>query len=638
MSKTHALILYCLSALLMLPTGCTKQPSGRVVSNEGVAIPFALSVGQGAALGTKMSGSITQAANNSFRGIEYLYVVPFCAAINPQTPDQIEVSANDVRWGHNPGLPQDGLPSDGLIGYSNAFLFSRVHFELRTNALLIYGKAPDETGATDEVECKQRNGILNHPDLNEVETPEDISFSLEPATQESNLNNWKSTNFLKSITAVSWKSKNNKVSCSFNDPASYNNHPTMKAAFEAFTNNGVYFPLSSEVLNYKLTQLYKTIYPLTNPDNAAHVGYNQDGYKYVYELALKIINAIGPKPGDSSEDTDYIHREGKGTKAQISIKVQKEVKDAPACYGLPAGTIPAQWKEGTKSFALLKNINEGWDSQNNTLNHIAGLAMIPEDDICYPPALWYYANSPLCASDNAYASNAYASSSNWDNIIANHYPKSAIDSDTKAAAAHDPLQYGVARLQLTCLRCTTSTLPQSIGSNVKVSNTDFPLTGIIISDQYDQDFSFQPKDNAKMRYIYDADVSGAYLTSTQDSPAISSLVLQTRANTNVHFALEFLNTSKNIIHGLGGCNIYPNCHFYLAGILDLNEAQPNNSSETLESVFVRDHVTSVTVSIKSLVSALDIVPDLTDPQLQLGVKAEFGWHLSTPVYKEVVIH
>ena len=54
-------------------------------------------------------------------------------------------------------------------------------------------------------------------------------------------------------------------------------------------------------------------------------------------------------------------------------------------------------------------------------------------------------------------------------------------------------------------------------------------------------------------------------------------------------------------------------------------------------MFVRDHVTEVNVSFTSLKAAYDVIPDLTEPQLQLGVQAEFGWNLSTPTNVPVVI-
>ena len=58
---------------------------------------------------------------------------------------------------------------------------------------------------------------------------------------------------------------------------------------------------------------------------------------------------------------------------------------------------------------------------------------------------------------------------------------------------------------------------------------------------------------------------------------------------------------------------------------------PQNSAERLfESIFVKDHVTTLSCTIHSLAGAYNAVPDLTEQQLVLGVQTRTSWILSSP--------
>lgn len=99
--------------------------------------------------------------------------------------------------------------------------------------------------------------------------------------------------------------------------------------------------------------------------------------------------------------------------------------------------------------------------------------------------------------------------------------------------------------------------------------------------------------------------------------------MQTLSDQTVHFALEFKNTSGYLIQCEQGA-ILPNCKFYLAGELALaNATQPG--TEELESIFSQDHKATVKVTVQSLKKAYNTVPDLHDPQLEIGIEAEMKW-------------
>lgn len=647
------LLIPGLAALLVLSFGCTREPLASGSAGDGnVRVSLALSVGGSRQAGTKMAESITQYAldPNSFRGIDQVFILPFRTRSSASEP----VHTGDALWDFRIGLPQMGLDGSfmnnaeanrGLIYNNYAHLYDRVYLQPETDAVLVYGNASDEsvgTAAPESVEFLQHNGSLIVSDLDQAADTDDILFSPDPISSNVSTSakyaavQWRNNmidNYLNKILKVSVSPKNSgSIKYTFNDPASYNNHPDMTAALEVLTNKGIYFPLSAGALGDKLTQVYQVLYPLaTDASQSADYYYvpkNGAAFPYVHELAKAVIKLIYDDTKSSDQNT-YTTRTTKQGKYVIQMKV-----NGPTVYGLPAGIFPIQWQEGNRTFRVLYNID-----------HFSGLAYIPSDEICYPPSLWYYGNSPLVSSDEEGIEQKYTSAHTWEDIRS-HYTDSGISAHATSAVIRDPIQYGVALMELK-IQKRTSDIKDFSGGNVDINNEKFPLTGIIVADQYPQAFDFTPLPSsdarAKMYYIYDADVNNdsgnprAWISRKTASATLTTLVLPTRPGADVRFALEFQNkTNYSTYIGAGGCQIPPGQHFYLAGILKFSE-RTDNSGQNLGSVFVRDHVTEVNVSFTSLKAAYDVIPDLTEPQLQLGVQAEFGWNLSTPTNVPVVI-
>jgi hypothetical protein len=147
------------------------------------------------------------------------------------------------------------------------------------------------------------------------------------------------------------------------------------------------------------------------------------------------------------------------------------------------------------------------------------------------------------------------------------------------------------------------------------------LTGIIIGEQRDVDFSFSPKPSAAIRFVYDNNVSGIAL-GNDSQQYVQVLVLPTSGDEPVHFALEFQNNSSSSFQCQQG-TVMPGCKFYLAGELDPGEGQ--KPADAPESVFASDYKTIVNATINNLANAYNTVPDLRDPQLETGVDVETDW-------------
>ena len=103
--------------------------------------------------------------------------------------------------------------------------------------------------------------------------------------------------------------------------------------------------------------------------------------------------------------------------------------------------------------------------------------------------------------------------------------------------------------------------------------------------------------------------------------------METEPGEDVHYALEFKNNSANEFKGADGL-IKPGSNFYLIGELEYDQASQNPNN--LASVFVKDHITAVTITVKGLASAYNVIPELRDPQLQIGLVSKMDWIQVTP--------
>ena len=237
------------------------------------------------------------------------------------------------------------------------------------------------------------------------------------------------------------------------------------------------------------------------------------------------------------------------------------------------------------------------------------IALVNPASYCYPPSLWYYANSSIRTSIYEDVRSAYTQdSADWGVILRRYQDGDAVNDFTQAVAIVDKLQYGVALMEFSL---------NEPGSEVASLIGGCPLTGIIIGDQKDVDFRFLPS-SGESRFIYDNTVSG--LSIGEVGQTVQALVLQTEEGRDVHFALEFNNTTGVKRYCQQG-DILPWCKFYLAGVLE---------APASGSVFTKDQKTIVKVKVDGLQSAYNTVPDLRSPQLEIGVVTEMKWSQITP--------
>lgn len=620
-----------------------SEAEGILYENEGVEIPFSLSVGDSRPQ-TKMTQDITQVDQSeaSFRGIKEIYAIPFKV--------KRTINGSDERVGKNLALPQLGIPSlfgasaeegafAGLVSNNNSHLYKGVIFPRGTASLLVYGQAIDEdvSVSPDSIAFKRRNGVLCKHGVEKAETPADITFTLEPFISSAQEAEMQTTvngllTYLNNIAGATVSTPNGYLANSntqqrwtydWSTPTDYNNYADLKNAFDFLTSGGVGFSAGTECINQMLTTLYNTMYSMANDVNAGGSDYrltyytrrntNNNAYRvyyyYVYQLAQEIRNRIN--------NSTYVNISGSG--ASVSVALKGDYANFPERFGLPSASVGIIWN-GT---AFVQQTSA------------TGAALAAVDAFCYPPSLWYAANSTLKTSDDIEIVEEYKSANaTWNDIFNQYTFGDTVVPGAMSAALKDPLQYGVGMLEVNLNKANPQLLPDSSGATVDVRNSNFPLTGIIIGEQKNQSYAFEPLLEGLSLYVYDNEVYDgstpkAYIAGESSGltfQPVHTLVVQTEDAKDIHMALEFQNNSGADFYGFNTCRIAAGSKFYL--IAKLKYA--NGTGPSLPAVFVHDHITKVTFSINSLANAHNTIPELRDPQLEIGVIAQMEWVQATP--------
>ena len=639
----------------MILSACTviqldRKAEDVVISQEGVELPFSLSIGRRSPL-TKMSTGVTQvdATEASFRGIQEVYIIPFKASR--------AITSTDARVGANLNLPQTGLPSlfgtsaqngnfSGLVSQNNSHLYKGVIIPRGTASMLVYGQAVDDAVSVspDSVAFKRHNGVLRKHAVEYADHPSEITFTLEPFITDATepafnakvngmiayLNSIASASVsLTGYTRSGYTYTQNTWTYRWNTPSDYGNYGDLKNAFDFLTNNGVAFSAGTSGLNQMLTTLYNSLYSMANNTTAGGTSYRlqyyasnsgwnqqQSNYYYLYHLSGRVRELI--------DNSTYVTVSGSGANATVTLNA--DYSSFPESFGVPAGCVALQWN----------------GSQFVLQTPASGAALAPMNAYCYPPSLWYMANSTLRTSDRGTIVEEYKSANTtWQSIFDLYTYGTVVVPGAESAALRDPLQYGVAMLEVNLNYALspggTQLLPDSQANTVDVRNDHFPLTGIIIGEQKNQEFNFTPTMSGTSFYVYDSEVNNgstpkAYIAGQSSAivfQPIHTLVVPTEDQQDVHVALEFQNNSGADFYGANGNKVPAGSRFYLIATLKFAEAV-NNSGETLSAIFVRDHVTQVTFSVESLAKAYNTIPELRDPQLEIGVVTKIEWVQVTP--------
>ena len=306
-------------------------------------------------------------------------------------------------------------------------------------------------------------------------------------------------------------------------------------------------------------------------------------------------------------------------KANIDANSTIASNTYPRSLDLPDGAAVIRWTGSEFSVR----------TTTTTLDNINGI-----NRYTYPAELMFFVDSPIRTSAEKVSESVYQTTDKlWSAFLDTYYKGStAVNTNTKAVAVENPIQYGVAKLNLT-LTGMSETLQDAKEETVtNTSMTTLPLTGVIIGGQHTVGFNMKPQGaqtDVDGRFIYDTTVDATNFTT--EGYKTSTLVLQSYDNEKVPVILEFENKTGNAFTGKDG-TVYPGARFYLIAMAD-----PANKGEGAYAgrVFTQDYITTMSMSVTSLAKAYTCMPDLLAPRLEVGVQVVTKWIQATTTNVEL---
>ncbi len=636
--KKYLFMLATLFSAAIGFTACSSEEDLASQEEQGtVKTEFTISFPTKMASSTRQSIKVVQGqATPVFRGISGITLRPFMVAkenISATTslPGALSFTGIDIATG-------------GLNATNNSHLYKDIEINIGTRAFMFYGVASLET-PSGSVTSNALNGSLTQ-EISDTDTKlSGVSFKPKPIYDSEVVpdNGAVIANYLTAIA-------NAKVS----DTETWANSTELSTLYNEF----IGMKAGSWTSVKKAVQaLYTALYTR----NEAIAGKIRDAIlAATYEVGDETKALATDKAGEGGAATGVLKFE----------KLGNDYGDYPADLGLPDGAAYINWNTTTKMFDVLTS-TESTSAIDN-----AGLNFTSLKRYCYPASLYYYGLSNIKTSKESKEAE-YTKNQDWDAILAT-YPAadgSVVQSTTRSIAIIEPVQYAVGRLDVAVkTKDGVAILKDNDGKNGKeiTIGTNFPITGILVGNQKAVDYKFETTNTlatSTTYTIYDSQIPQTDGTINKDcrlfpgnindpsptSPFATNegdynrycthtLVLETAdaATTdekdpdNVNVAVEFQNNSDQIIVGKDKKLIYPGTKFYLVGTLKpkVNTTikysadhvpSDKTTSNFIERAFVQDYVTRVSFKVESLKNAYNVIPDLRNPHLEIGLSVDLTW-------------
>lgn len=276
----------------------------------------------------------------------------------------------------------------------------------------------------------------------------------------------------------------------------------------------------------------------------------------------------------------------------------------PQNVGLPDGAAQLKFEGGSFSYIDSKNIGN--------------LSYTNMDRFVYPASLYYMANTDIKTA-NTRLSDRYAT--DWETCLGLYNGGgTSVTATTQSVALVKPVKYAVGRFDVAA-KFSSDNINDNVGESIAVTAGEgITLDGILIGGQKYVDWQFAPVDASEEYTIYDASVTSTELGTADIASKImaQSLALPTAAATPVNFALELTNNTGNEFTGIDGI-VPAGAKFYLVGQLVPQAEKAGNQ------VFAKAYNTKANVTISSLAHAYNCIPDLKNPELELGLSVNLEW-------------
>lgn len=330
---------------------------------------------------------------------------------------------------------------------------------------------------------------------------------------------------------------------------------------------------------------------------------------------------VAASSANAAEMKEWVKTWATSERLTLTLPDDIKITGYPESISLPDGAAVVKWNYSQKKFEPVTETTT--EANINSLSRFV-----------YPAELYYYANSRIKTSATGDMKAHYNSYEKWADVLEKYEIDNAVtDMNSRSVAIKDPLSYAVGRLQIGIV--AKSVLEDAAGTKITLSSDEtFPLTAVLVAGQYQQAFDFTPKDDNSTEYIiYDKEVSGqsmgkgraADLSTTLPAAYTNTLVLQSKDQSDVRFALEFTNNSGQDIQTLNG-RVLKRTKFYLVGTIEVPSGQTDDYKKR---AFTKGYDTQGVVRISSLKDAYPYLPDLLEPRLEIGIKLIPDWIQST---------
>lgn len=660
--KKYLLFFTALIATTVTFTACSSEEdlaenAGQELEQERgvVKTQFTISIPQGTSGTTRMASDMVQSteALNDFRGIKGIELYPFKTKISTTTGSEFPTASTTIpskillvgATGHGKNGPSGssdytiGGPAN-LYNTSKSHLYQDVDIPIGTESFMFYGEAAGE--AAESVQGKLNKTASGS-------TLGGITFSPAPIHEAGTVGSYgtKIATYLTSIanatvgtgaSAKKWIQTSNVALRSLFEQF------TGEAENHSLSNNGV---KAGSWTNVKaaLQELYKNLEVKEGSAETQDTKDMKNAIRAAIANSEYGVTASGNtlsfiKDEDTNPDDD-VHNYTSVMSVIADPQTGKETP-YPRDLGLPDGAAHVRWNVSSQEFEALAD------------NSYTGSNFASLGSYVYPASLYYRVLSNIKTSSTikGVGTSGYNDDATWSQILAyynqttqeatENYDNESVSSKTRSIVITDPVQYAVGRLDATIMatsanikdnpNTTANTNPEF---NVGSESTLFKVTGILVGGQKPVDYKFEQKSSETTFYtIYDHSIGDVYLRSSNSSP-IYTLALETKSASGssdesaiVKIAVEFENNSGRTIVGKNKELIYPGCRFYLIGTLDPNDNTDQKYAGTntlINKAFVQDYKTIVTLKISSLQNAYNTLPDLTLPQLEMGLSVDLSW-------------
>lgn len=548
---------------------------------KAVKTQFALNIPR-ANGGTRMSGDNAQ-ANKNFLGMEDIRMYSFKGEPTASSTSTATFTLANI--------------ASGISETASSKIYSDVSVPVGTTHFLFYAHAPQ--GTTDDK--KFELGVLDFTNpATDATATNDISATLATVKKNDTDSPKALLGILNGVAGVNgWATATDGTELN----KLYTKYTSVKAG-------------SANSIRLTLQSLYNNLGGIVTGANVAH---------------QKIAKAIRAKIAESFTATTAT--DGYVT---LAYKATGDVSKYPNNINLPDGAV--QLTFGTdKQFAYAAESN------------LTGIENLDASKICFPASIYYFQSSDLAATAKELETNQWpTTTTNWTAATAPWLKDASnladgwtasVQPTTRSIAMRQNINYGVANLATT-VKCGAASLPDNtdltvtdpseFAGTVTVPDAGFTVTGLLIGGQPTKvGFDFQPTSDAEyVQTVYDKNLNGIVAMNGVASTPNYTIVLPNdngrgvAKQEKVNVAIELTNNSGVAFRGADGI-IPAGGKFYLVGQLDPKDHNVTNVANP--AVFMSDYMTTMNLTIKSLKSAYNTIPDLRSTKLQLGLSVDLEW-------------